>query len=105
MKNTFTARYEIAGETLTVFLCRQLDNRNAVKLADSYHSFLLANGAQIKARDININNARIIDFYGSVEIVFTSGTYVAGVHEAESETTAVKTAALLYQKLNAEITP
>jgi hypothetical protein len=52
-----------------------------------------------------MNSARIVDFYGSVEMIFTCGVYVAGIHEAESETAAVKVAAILYQKLNAEASP
>ena len=105
MKNAFTARYELAGETLTVFLCQQPNPQAAGELADSYYSFLIDNGAQAKVRDTDVKNARIVDFYGSIEMIFTCGTYVAGIHEAESETTAAKVAALLYQKLNAEITP
>jgi hypothetical protein len=105
MQNAFTARYEIAGETLTAFLCRQPDQQAAGKLADSYYSFLIDNGAQAKVRDTGMNSARIVDFYGSVEMIFTCGVYVAGIHEAESETAAVKVAAILYQKLNAEASP
>ena len=105
MKNAFTARYEIAGETLTAFLCRQPDRQAAGKLADSYYSFLIDNGAQAKDRVTSVNSARIVDFYGSVEMIFTCGPYFAGIHEAESEAAAAKVAALLYQKLNAEAIP
>jgi hypothetical protein len=105
MKNAFTARYEIAGETLTAFLCRQPNAQAAVELAGSYYSFLIDNGAQAKIRDTNVKNAKTLDFYGSVEMIFTCGAYVAGIHEAESETIAAEVSALLYQKLNAEINP
>jgi hypothetical protein len=41
-----------------------------------------------------------MDFYGKTEIVFTVGPFVAGIHEAESQEPAEKTAEELINKLN-----
>ena len=43
---------------------------------------------------------KIVDFYGMTEIVFTTGPFVAGVHEAEKQQTAEKLAMILISKLN-----
>ncbi|MBA7643762.1 hypothetical protein ES703_51495 [subsurface metagenome] len=42
---------------------------------------------------------KMIDFYGTTEIIFATGPFVAGVHECENEQLANELAAILFKKL------
>lgn len=42
---------------------------------------------------------KILDFYGSTEIVFAVGPFVGGVHEAENKMAGEKTAAIFLKSL------
>jgi hypothetical protein len=41
-----------------------------------------------------------MDSYGTTEIVFTVGPFVAGIHEAEDQQAAEKIAEILFNRLN-----
>jgi hypothetical protein len=42
---------------------------------------------------------KVVDFYGTTEIVFAVGPYVAGIHEAENQQAAEQLAERLFDKL------
>ena len=98
LKNTFTAVYEIDGKELTAFISVQSDD-TAAETAGNYCRFLVDNGAANKSAETN-NVFRTFDFYGSIEIIFTAGPYVAGIHGAGNIKSATKLAKILKDKLD-----
>lgn len=101
LTNTFTAKYKFDGETVTIFLSRRADEQAAAKLAESYYQFLKMVGAKelSPGADFDIPGGRIAELYDSVEVIFTDGPFVAGVHSAPSREAAAKAAKMLYAAL------
>jgi len=100
LTNTFTAKYKSGNETVTAFLSKRADSKDAEVIAESYRSFLIENGAVIKNTTSKTIVGKVMDFYGTTEIVFTAGPFVAGIHEAENQQAAEKLAKILINKLN-----
>jgi hypothetical protein len=109
LNNIFTARYKSGEETVTAFISKRADSKEAEAIAESYGNFLIENGAVPRpalggAGIKNTTNknfvGKVMDFYGKTEIVFTVGPFVAGIHEAESQQSAEKIAEILINKLN-----
>lgn len=101
--DVFSAQYKIDGETITGFFSKYTSPEEALKIAKSYYDFLISNGAVDKTPglpDFGISYPKVVDFYGSIEIIFTNGSYVAGIHEVENLTIAEKVAVMLDAKLN-----
>ena len=104
LSNTFTAQYRINDETVTVFFSKQTDTQQARKVAESYYQFLLDNGGTIKPANnqaVQDIGGWVVDLYGDIEIVFSTGSFAAGVHAAQSQSAAEEAAAGLIEKLNA----
>lgn len=101
LTDTFTCQYKFGDETITAFLSRRPDPKDAKKVADSYSKFLIDNGGtEISPMTVRGESVgKIIDFYSTTEIVFAVGPFVAGVHECENEQLANKLAAILFKKL------
>ena len=99
LTNTFAARYRLENETVTAFLSKQVDSKDAETIAESYRNFLIENGAVIKSTTNKTLEGKVMDFYGATEIVFTAGPFVAGIHEAENQQTAEKLAEILINRL------
>jgi hypothetical protein len=99
LTDTFTARYMFGDNSLTAFLSRRRDAQEAQLVAESYYEFLIQNGGVDKP-PLNKNiEAKVVEFYGTTEIVFTIGPFLAGIHEAESQQTAEKLAEILINRL------
>jgi len=99
LSGTFTAKYEINNETVTVFLSRRAGEQEAKEVADGYYKFLIDNGAEDKGQ-LAWGDGKIAQLFGYIEIVFSNEVYVGGVHEAESRNSAVKAAIMLNDKLS-----
>jgi len=100
LTNTFTAQYKFGNNVITAFFSKCLDQKIAQQTAENYCSFLVSNGGIIKPAASKIAGCKIIDLYGSIEIVFTTGPFAAGIHEAENLKDAVNLAEILFNKLN-----
>jgi hypothetical protein len=100
LTNIFTARYKVGNETITAFIGKRADSKEAEAIAESYRKFLTENGAVIKNTDNKTLVGKVMDSYGTTEIVFTVGPFVAGVHEAENQQAAEKMAEILINRLN-----
>lgn len=99
----FTAQYKFGDETITAFLSKKDTDAEATTAFESYHKFLIENGAEIKAATneaLNTFGAKVFDFYDTTEIVSATGPFIAGIHEAENRQTAEQLAAILINKLN-----
>jgi hypothetical protein len=99
LTNTFTAKYRLGNETVTAFLGKRADSEDAEAVAEGYRNFLIENGAVTKNTTNKTIEGKVMDFYGTTEIVFTVGPFVAGIHEAENRQAAEKLAEILLNKL------
>jgi len=88
LSDTFTAQYRLDTETVTAFFSKRASSREALQLARQYYQFLLDNGGRdILAEEPDI---KMVDFYGTIEIIRHKGAFVFGVHEARDAKSAVK---------------
>jgi len=99
----FACRYNISDESITAFLSKYPDTQNAQTTAEKYCNFLIENDAVAKVANnavLKNGNVKVLDFYGTTEIIFSTGPFVAGIHEAENQTAAEELAARLLAKLS-----
>lgn len=102
LNNTFVAGYNINGQTITAFFSERSGQQDARQAAKSYYNFLIDSGAKAKPADnetLKHVQAEVVDLYGTTEIVFATGSFVAGVHEAENQPSAERLAVMLINKL------
>jgi len=100
LTDTFAAKYTCGDETVTAFLSKRGDHKEARKIAESYYNFLIDNGGTAKQTSNKILKGKIVDFYGTTEIVFATGPFVGGIHEADNQHSAEKLAVKLINKLS-----
>jgi hypothetical protein len=103
LTDTYSAKYKVGERTVTIFFSKCSNASEAQKVARSYSDFLVANGAKVGTvlnDALKAANASVLDFYGSTEIVFSTGVFVGGVHEADDRQTAEKAAEVLLERLN-----
>jgi hypothetical protein len=105
LTDTYSAQYKTGDKTVAIFLSRRKSVEEARAVAKSYHDFLVANDAKVITPDsealksANPDFIGMLDFYGSTEIVFATGTFVGGVHEADDRQAALKAAEVLIGRL------
>jgi len=80
----YTAEYNLDGFRLTAFVSRRDDADAASALAQEYLSTLISFGAVRVDEAIPLEGAVALQFFDTYEIVFTRGTFLAGIHEADS---------------------
>ncbi|MHC4461735.1 MAG: DUF6599 family protein [Planctomycetota bacterium] len=100
LTDIFAAKYEFNGETITAFLSKRPDPRDAEVVAESYRNFLIENGATARKTAKKILEGKVLDFYDTTEIVLSIGPFIIGVHEAENQQSAEKLAVMLINKLS-----
>ena len=100
LTDVFTARYSFDNEPVTAFLSRRADGLEASEAATGYHMFLLENGASEISPVNRAVHYRVYDFYSTIEILFTNGVFVAGIHAASIQPSAEKIALMLDEKLS-----
>ena len=96
----FTAQYKFGDETITAFFSKKASAAEATRAFESYHKFLIENGGEVKPAISKTLEGKVLDFYGTTEIVCATGPFVAGIHEAENQQSAEKLAKILLNKLN-----
>ncbi len=97
-KNVFTANYRSNDAEVTAFVTSCADARAAADLRDAYRAFLIANGGK-ELPSAGGEWGKPIEIMGSVEIVFSKGTLVAGVHSAPSLAAAEQLARRVNERL------
>lgn len=103
LTDTFTAQYKLGDEMITAFFTRRSNPQEAQIAAESYYNFVINNGGSVKSitnETLKTLKGKVLDFYGTVEIVATTGPFVAGIHEAENQKSAEKLAVMLINKLS-----
>lgn len=97
LDNTFTASYNVDGVTVTAFLSRRESPEDAARMAEAYRRFLVENGATVTDADLGIEGARVLKVFDTFEVVFSKGSFLAGVHEADDGDVAGRLAVRLHQ--------
>ncbi len=100
LTDIFVRRYKLDDETISAFLGKRPDSRNAEAVAESYHNFLIENGATTKKAANKSLEGKVLDFYDTTEIVLSTGPFVVGIHEAENQSLAEELAVKLIDKLS-----
>ncbi len=99
LNRVFTAGYKIGGTELTAFLSRRETSEEAARLASGFHAFLMTFGAKEQNPSVQIGNAKLVEIMESYDIIFSRGTFLGGIHEAENKEAAEKLADSLYRHL------
>lgn len=99
-KNVFSAKYTVTGAEVMAFLTVRPTVEEATALSAAYRQFLLTNGGRNLPGTGKVPAANLAEMLGSVELVFSRGKVVGGVHAAPSAEAAEQTAALLYKKIS-----
>ncbi len=102
LRDVFSARYDVNGQTVTAFLARRADAAAAAEDARAFHAFFIANGAEPVETDLAIASLRAATIFDTYEMVFTAGPFVAGVHECPDRPTAEQIIGRLHATLSAE---
>ena len=100
LTDTFVGKYRFDGDVISAFFSKRDSAHQAGEIAKSYYKFLIDNGGTNRVANADGVKGRIVDLYGKVEIVFSNGVFVAGVHQADSQRTAEKAAKMLNEKLS-----
>jgi hypothetical protein len=96
----FTATYRIVGAELTAFVSQRASEEAARKLVSDYGAFLLDFGGEAVEIDAPaMQGAQVVNILDTIEIIFSSGPYVAGVREAQDLETALDLAAELAARI------
>ena len=95
----FTAQYEVGDAELTAFLSRRQSPAEAVRLVESYTSFLREFGGTELKSTLNIPGVKLVEIMDTFELVFSRGSILAGVHGAENRKAAEELALMLHQNL------
>jgi Family of unknown function (DUF6599) len=95
----YSAEYEFGGRRLTAYLSHRKTPAEAGKLASDYARFLLTYGGQNIEEQMPVKDARIIKILDTYEIIFSHGSYLAGIREAATVLEAKTVADRLYRRI------
>jgi hypothetical protein len=102
LTDAYSALYKSGDKTVSIFFSKRRNADEAKTVAKNYYDFLITNGAKAISVDSEIlksAGASVVDFYGSFEMVFSTGIFVGGVHEANDKQAAEKAAEVLIGRL------
>jgi len=102
LTDTYSAQYKVGDKAVSIFLSRRKNADEAKTVSKNYYDFLITNGAKAVTVDSEIlksTGASVVDFYGSFEMVFSTGVFVGGIHEADNKQVAEKAAEVLIGRL------
>lgn len=95
----YTAEYEFDRQRLMAYLSLRNTPEEAKKMASAYTQFLLTYGGQNIEDKLPIKGARLIKILDTYEIVFSHGSYLAGIREAAAIHQARTLAIRLYHRI------
>jgi len=99
LTDIFVRQYKLGDESISAFLSKRPDSKNAKVVAGSYRKFLIENGATTRKAINKALEGKVLDFYDTTEIVLSTGPFVVGIHEAENQRLAEELAIKLIDKL------
>jgi hypothetical protein len=108
LDQVYTTQYQTSETDTTLFISARSSIKEAADLATAYSDFLVEFGgvkvhpplASVAPEDRTDKPFLIIDILDSIEIVFSVGPYLAGVHMGEGMDTAIEHANRLYRHLS-----
>lgn len=92
LDDLYTVRYQSDGSTLTAFVSRRADPAAAQRLAADYGDFLRQfGGREIGQDEIGPqgDGLQVIEILDAVEVIFSEGPFLAGIHMGEELTVAL----------------
>jgi len=95
----YTAEYKFDDHNLMAYLSHRRTPVKAKELASAYTVFLLAYGGKNIETQMPIKGARLIEILDTYEIVFSHGSYLAGIREAATINQAKMLAIQLYHRI------
>lgn len=95
----FTAHYRLGETDLTAFLSQRAGPAEAAELAAAYSQFLLKNGGKEVKPGSGLSGVRMVELFGTYEVVFSQGRFLAGVHGAEKKEAGEELARTLKRRL------
>jgi len=98
--SVFTAHYRLGETDLTAFLSRRASPAEAGELAAAYSQFLLENGGKEVKGGSGLSGVRMVELFGTYELVFSQGRFLAGVHGAEKKEAGEQLARTLKERLS-----
>jgi hypothetical protein len=99
-RSVFTAQYTLGETDLTAFLSQRARPDEAAELAAAYHQFLLQNGGKEVKPGPGLADVRMVELFGTYELIFSRGRMLAGVHGAENREAAEQLARILKERLS-----
>lgn len=95
----FAADYKTQKGKIKAFFLRRGNKEEAEEIAKSYSDFLSSLGGRKIKPDTGSGNMRIIEIMDAYELIFTNGSFLAGIHSADNLNEAKKLASALNIKL------
>lgn len=95
----FIAAYPQGPQELIAFLARRADPAAAAKEVAAYAAFLKDNGGQAQAAPKGLAGAHLVEIFGSWELFWTQGPFLAGVRGAQDRAASESLAGRLRQAL------
>ena len=102
LDHVFMAEYRRGNQRLSAFLTRRDDPVQARELAQAYHDFLMAFGGKSLTPFSTVTGMKTVEIFNSYEVIFSKGTFLAGVHDAFDRRQAEALAQRLATKLDGE---
>ncbi|MBW1895112.1 MAG: hypothetical protein JRI91_15685 [Deltaproteobacteria bacterium] len=99
LDNMYVATYKQGEKQATLFFSNRKTPKNAEDLSNGYKAFLKMFGGNKIPHDTGIENAQLVEIFGTYDLFFTKGPYFCGVHESEDIETAKKMAVNLFHSL------
>ena len=99
LDRVYTAKYTINGKDVTAYISKRSSPEKAAELAEAVANFYLEYGGSELAAGFPSKNGRTVEVMGSIDIMFSRGVYLAGVHEAPDRDAAREMAKRLYEKI------
>jgi hypothetical protein len=99
LDKVYTAEYELGGAGLMAYFSRRQTGDDAEKLSTAYRNFLVNFGGQVLEIQLPIKDAQLVEILDTYEIIFSYGTYMAGVREAVTIDQAKKLVLRLYDRI------
>lgn len=103
LNNIYIAAYKKEGKQATLFLSDRNTPENAEELLKGYTSFLEMFGGKALPPEIEVENAILVEIFGTYDLFFTFGKYFAGVHESGDITSAKEMATTLFKHIKTKV--
>jgi hypothetical protein len=99
LNRVYTAEYNMGGARLTAFVSRRQSNDEAAELATAFEGFLKEFGGKDLEIQTRVRGSTLIEIMGTYDVVFSRGSFLAGIHEAPQRETAEQLALKLDKRL------